>query len=64
MTAKLDRRVFLTAAVLTGATAVGSLDPAEAFAKPEWDVEPGAPDPNFVEGRIGTITGSRLFGLV
>ncbi|WP_117214651.1 cell wall protein [Allorhizocola rhizosphaerae] len=61
MTTKLDRRVFLTAAVLTGATAVGSLDPAEAFAAPKFDVEPGAPDPNFVEGRIGTITGTMLF---
>lgn len=62
----IDRRRLFTAAVLgsasvVGATALGSLDPDEALAAPKWDVEPGAPDPNFVEGRVSTITGTQLF---
>jgi len=63
----IDRRQLFTAAALTGAasvvgaTALGSLDPDEAFAAPKWDVQPGAPDPNFVEGLVNTITGTRLF---
>jgi hypothetical protein len=53
----LGRRKFLTSAVLgttatvAGATALGALAP-EAFADPVPDVEAGAPDPNFAEGRI------------
>lgn len=62
MSTTVDRRVFLTAAVLTGATALGSLDPAEALAAaPNWDVEPGEADPNFVEGRVSSINGKVLF---
>lgn len=66
MSTTIDRRRLFTAAVLggasvVGATALGSLAPEEAFAAPKWDVEPGAPDPNFVEGRITTITGTQLF---
>lgn len=63
----IDRRRLFTAAALTGAasvigaTALGSLDPAEALAAPKWDVEPGTADPNFVEGVVNTITGSQLF---
>lgn len=61
MTVTLDRRQILTAAVLTGATAFGSLAPEDAFAAPAFDVEPGAVDPNFAEGRVSTIGGSKLF---
>lgn len=63
MTLNVDRRQLFTAAALgvVGATALGSLDPDEAFAAPKWDVEPGTPDPNFVEGVVSTITGNQLF---
>lgn len=57
----MDRRQILTAAVLTGATAFGSLAPEDALAAPGWDVAPGAPDPNFAEGRVTSIAGSKLF---
>jgi hypothetical protein len=63
----LDRRRFLTSAVLgtattvAGATALGSLAPEIALAEPAFDgVEAGAPDPNFAEGRITGIKGSLL----
>jgi hypothetical protein len=63
----LDRRRFLTRAVLgtattvAGATALGSLAPEVAIAEPTFDgVEAGAPDPNFAEGRITGIKGSLL----
>lgn len=61
----LGRRNFLTRAVLgttatvVGATAMGALAP-EALAAPKLDVEAGAPDPNFVEGRITAIRGGML----
>jgi hypothetical protein len=61
----LGRRRFLTRAVLgtattvAGATALGSLAP-EALADPALDVEAGAPDPNFAEGRITGVKGSLL----
>src|SRR3569833_2297011 len=60
-----DRRRFLTSAVLggsavAGATALGSLAPEAAFAAPRIDLEPGARDPNFAEGRITAISGSLL----
>ncbi len=61
-----DRRRFLTSAVLggsavAGATALGSLAPEAAFAAaPKLDLEPGARDPNFAEGRITAISGSLL----
>jgi hypothetical protein len=65
MTDKLDRRRFMTSAVLggasvVGATALGSVAPEAAFAHEPLDVEPGAPDPNFVEGRITGIKDSLL----
>lgn len=61
----MDRRRLLTTAVLgsagiVGATALGSLAPEAAFAAEPAQVEPGAPDPNFAEGRISTITGNML----
>lgn len=61
-----DRRRFLTSAVLggsavAGATALGSLAPEAAFAAaPKLDLEPGARDPGFAEGRITAIGGSLL----
>src|SRR3569833_4159363 len=60
-----DRRRFLTSAGLggsavAGATALGSLAPEAAFAAPRIDLEPGARDPNFAEGRITAISGSML----
>src|SRR5262249_4440731 len=63
--ANIDRRKLLSTAVLggaslVGATALGSLAPEAAFAADPLDVEPGAVDPNFAEGRITSITGSTL----
>jgi hypothetical protein len=63
--ANIDRRKLLTTAVLggaslVGATALGSLAPEAAFAADPLDVEPGAVDPNFAEGRVTSITGSTL----
>jgi hypothetical protein len=61
----LGRRRFLSRAVLgstatvVGATALGSLAP-EAMADPKPDIEGGAADPNFAEGRITAIKGSML----
>lgn len=61
-----DRRRFLTSAVLggtavTAATALGSLAPEDAFAGPsKIKLTPGAPDPNFAEGRITAVKGSLL----
>jgi hypothetical protein len=62
----LDRRRLLTGAVLggtaslVGATAMGSLAPEAIGATRTQAVEPGAPDPNFVEGRITGLDGSLL----
>jgi hypothetical protein len=66
MTSSIDRRKLLATAVLggaslVGATALGSLAPEAAFAADPLDVEPGAADPNFAEGRITSITGGTLF---
>lgn len=61
----LGRRRFLSSAVLgttatvVTATTIGSVAP-EAVADPKFDVAAGAPDPNFVEGRIIGITGGLL----
>ncbi|MEV4759294.1 cell wall protein [Micromonospora sp. NPDC049559] len=65
MSATMDRRRLLSTAVLggagiVGATALGSLAPEAAFAADPVPVEPGAPDPNFAEGRISKISGSML----
>jgi hypothetical protein len=62
----LDRRRFLTSAVLgtattvVTATAVGAVSPEVAMAEPAFDVEPGGIDPNFAEGRITAIKGGVL----
>lgn len=61
----LDRRRFLTSAVLgsagvvAGATALGSLAP-EAVAAPMPKLDPNGVDPNFAEGRISSINGTVL----
>lgn len=61
----LGRRRFLSSAVLgttatvITATTIGSVAP-EAVADPKLDVEPGAVDPNFVEGRVTGIAGGLL----
>ena len=57
----LDRRRFLTSAVLgtattvATATAIGAVSPEIAMAEPAFEVEPGGIDPNFAEGRITAI---------
>jgi hypothetical protein len=62
----LDRRRFLTRAVLgtattvIGASALGATTPEVAMAEPSFQVEPGGIDPNFAEGRIAGIKGSLL----
>lgn len=65
MSNTMNRRRLLTTAVLGGAglvsaTALGSVAPEAAFAAEPVLVEPGMPDPNFVEGRITTISGTLL----
>ncbi|UYM05069.1 cell wall protein [Solicola gregarius] len=57
MARRMDRRRLLSGAVLggaglVGATALGSLAPEAAGAGRSQKVDPGAPDPNFVDGRI------------
>lgn len=66
MESTLDRRRFTaavlgSAATIAGATALGSLLPEEALAAPSWSLEPGAIDPNFAEGVIGSLSGDKLF---
>jgi hypothetical protein len=62
----LDRRRFLTRAVLGTATtvvtasAIGAISPEVAMSEPAFAVEPGGIDPNFAEGRITGIKGSLL----
>ncbi|MEV0234574.1 cell wall protein [Nonomuraea sp. NPDC050786] len=64
-----SRRDMLRSALLGGgatvvaATALGSLGPEAAFARSASDVEPGAPDPNFAEGRIRSIKDNTLLVL-
>jgi len=65
MTTQVDRRRFLTSAVLggatvVGATALGSLAPEAAFGASAPAVGPGEPDPEFAEGRITSINGSLI----
>lgn len=63
MAQTLDRRRLLATAALggvVGATGLGSLAPEAAFAAEAAAIEPGAPDPNFVEGRISKISGHLL----
>jgi hypothetical protein len=56
----MDRRRFLTQAVLVGATTLGAVAPEAAFADDSWTLDPDAPDPNFAEGRITAIQGTLL----
>jgi hypothetical protein len=62
----LNRRRLLGAAVLggggaiVGATALGSLAPEAAFASGTSEVLPGAPDPDFAEGRITAVLPGEL----
>src|SRR5262245_38409356 len=62
----LGRRRFLSSAVLgttatvVAATTIGSVAPEAVADTGKLDVEPGAPDPNFVEGRITGIAGGLL----
>jgi hypothetical protein len=65
MTSAMDRRRLLTNAVLGGAalvggSALGSFAPEAALAADSMKIEPGAPDPNFVEGRITGIDAGLL----
>jgi hypothetical protein len=66
MTNTLNRRTLLsnavlgTTATLVGATAMGSLAPETAFAADSQTAEPGAPDPNFAEGRVTARDGSMI----
>ncbi|MEU4232729.1 cell wall protein [Nonomuraea sp. NPDC026600] len=65
-----SRRQMLKSALLGGgagvvaATALGSLGPEAAFASAKAQgAEPGAPDPNFAEGRIRSIKDNTLLVL-
>src|SRR5688572_9150542 len=63
MDQSIDRRRLLATAALGGvvaATGLGPLAPEAAFAAEAATVEPGAPDPNFAEGRITAISGALL----
>lgn len=66
MVDSVDRRKFLSTAVLgsatavVGATALGSLAPEAAFADPGPTLDPSGIDPNFAEGRITGIKGGLL----
>ncbi|BCL17581.1 cell wall protein [Micromonospora sagamiensis] len=63
MNQTVNRRQLLATAALggvVGATGLGSLAPEAAFAAEAVGVEPGAPDPNFAEGLISSISGSML----
>jgi hypothetical protein len=60
----MDRRKVLSGAVLggaaiVGASAFGSFSPEDVFADEQRSsVDPGAPDPDFAEGRIKSIDGN------
>jgi hypothetical protein len=61
----VDRRSFLTAAAvggaaIVGASALGGFDADAAFAAPTKSIDPTLPDPNFAEGIISAIRGSKL----
>lgn len=64
--APIDRRGFLTAAAvggtaIVGASALGGFDADAAFAASTPSLDPTVPDPNFAEGVISAIKGSKLF---
>ena len=62
----MDRRRVLAAAALgsatiAGASAFGSYSPEDVFANEQREaIEPGAPDPNFAEGRITGVDGTKF----
>src|SRR5215470_16931550 len=68
MNPPIDRRSFLTSAAVSGATivgasALGALDPAAAFADPTPSLDPAidpAIDIAFAEGRVTQIKGTAL----
>jgi len=65
MNPPIDRRSFLTAAAVGGATivgasALGGLDPASAFADPTPSLDPAIDTAAFAEGRVTQIKGSAL----
>lgn len=66
MSNTIDRRRLLSSAVLggtatlVGATTMGSLAPEAVGATYSQKLDPGAPDPNFAEGRVTGRDGSLL----
>lgn len=65
MNSPIDRRGFLTSAAVGGATivgasALGGLDPAAAFADPSPSLDPAVDTAAFAEGRVSQIKGSAL----
>ncbi|MBL3671598.1 cell wall protein [Streptomyces sp. M2CJ-2] len=62
----VDRRRFLTNAVIggatiVGATALGGIDAEAAFAAPQPSLDPAFAKTSFMEGRISGIDGSLLY---
>jgi hypothetical protein len=65
MNPPLDRRRFLTSAAVSGATivgasALGALDPAAAFADPTPSLDPAIDTAAFAEGRVTQIKGTAI----
>jgi hypothetical protein len=65
MNPAIDRRKFLTAAAVGGATivgasALGGLDPESAFADPTPSLDPAIDTAAFAEGRVTQIKGTAL----
>lgn len=65
MNPSIDRRKFLSAAAVSGATivgasALGALDPAAAFADPTPSLDPAIDTAAFAEGRVTQIKGTAL----
>ncbi|GAA1655880.1 cell wall protein [Fodinicola feengrottensis] len=62
----VDRRRFLSGTVLGGAAAVvtatafGAADPAAAFERDMPALAPGAVDPNFIDGRVMSVSKNAL----
>jgi hypothetical protein len=65
MNPPIDRRKFLSSAAVSGATivgasALGALDPAAAFADPTPSLDPAIDTAAFAEGRVTQIKGTAL----
>jgi hypothetical protein len=60
----VDRRRFLAGTVLgsavVAATAFGATDPAAAFERTTPNLAPGAIDPNFIDGRVMSVSKNAL----